>query len=111
MWKRILFEVLLDIIDRAVINHDGDRGRGLGSYLSPEIQRLNEESAARESAFQAEMNVMLDEINERRQEEARILEARRSYIYEDDDAAMEDISAAGIIAPKSDEENTEMESI
>ncbi len=108
----LLVDAVLDVIDVFASSDDRIRGRRRRRrYRNPKTELLREESKARESAMQATVSGMLDDIKESKMAEARVQKLRESYVYEDDDAAMDDISAVGAIAPYKDEENTEMDSI
>ncbi|MBQ9956529.1 MAG: hypothetical protein IJO99_03080 [Ruminococcus sp.] len=109
----LLLDAVLDVIDVFASSDDRIRGgrRHRRRYRNPKTELLREESKARESAMQATVSGMLDEIELRKQAEKRTEEMRETYVYEDDDASMDDISAVGTIAPCRDEENTEMDSI
>lgn len=111
MWKEILLEGLFDVIDVFASSENGYRRRRRKRYRNPKMEQLREESKARESAMQAQLSGMLDDIEQRKQAEKRAEEMRKTYVYEDDDAAMDDISAVGVIEPLKDEENSEMDSI
>lgn len=108
----LILDAVLDVIDVFASSDDRFRGRRRHKrYRNPKTEYLREESQARERAMQASVNGMLDDIRESKLAEERAQKARGNYVYEDDDAAMDDISAVGAIEPLKDEENTEMDSI
>lgn len=111
MWRELLVEGLLDLIDVFASSGNSCRGRRRRRYRNPKTEQLREESRARESAMSARLHGMMSEIEERKAIQARTEEMRKSYVYEDDNAEMAEISAVGAVPPAEDDDNTLMDSI